>query len=220
MKCVTIGAIGAVAMAMACVGCGSDGGDPAGPAASGGAGGGSAYPAGPYGTAVGSVAADGAFQGWADPAGAAYDAAKLTGVRLGDYYDPTGELGHELLVVNACSPWCVQCQVLYDTLPAKGAEYAAKGVVTIGAIAEQGPGVPETSDDLAAWGQSHGVGFPLVLDPENKLAAFAAVEYGGWIPAAVVISARDMRVLGVLNGEALLSGELWTFVDQKLAQIP
>jgi hypothetical protein len=172
-----------------------------------------AYPEGPYGAEVGATIADLAFQGWIDPVAAGFDPAALVDITLGDLWDPEGAGGTELIVLNACAAWCVQCRVTYEQdLSGRAATYG-DAVVLLGSLAQSTAYEPAAAEDLAAWAQEFEVTFPLVVDPGNKLGAFASVEV---VPNYVVVSARDMTILGVFEGA---DPAVWGFVDQKLEQI-
>src|SRR5262245_708490 len=64
------------------------------------------YPAGPYGTDIGSVAPNMSFLGWKNATAENYDANAFDRVSFADFYDPDGSKGNKLLVINASAVWC------------------------------------------------------------------------------------------------------------------
>ena len=134
-----------------------------------------AYPAGPYGSEVGSIIKDHDFLGWRDPVRAGFDPNRLEEVRLSDFYDPRGQYT-ELIVLNASAVWCPACRSemqTLDRLDMSGA-YQRSKVVILGTLFEDAVGAPAKPEDLALWGNglSFLVDFPLVLDPGLKLGPY------------------------------------------------
>lgn len=178
------------------------------------------YPEGPYGTEVGAVMANLAFDAWRDPAADGFDPARLARFALSELYDPTGSAGSKLVVINACAVWCPLCGAAYgrestypDQIPVKYAQYHPRGVRLLGTLSQDANFMPIGNTALAEWASMFGVSFPFAADPGDQLGSFANIEAA---PNYVVLSARDMRVLGVFEAG---DPALWPFVDQKLAQV-
>jgi hypothetical protein len=193
--------LGCVALGLLLLGCGAEPKTTAAPT----------YPEGPFGTGVGDIVANLRFDGWLDPAAATFDAAAITPIELGSYYDPQGSKGVELVVVNACTVWCVPCKEVRH-LPAQAAEFGTS-VAVVATLSQDADFMPISTGAMAIWATANDITFPLGADADNKLGAFAVVEA---VPNYIVIDARDMRLLGVF--EAADPG-LWPFVAQKLEQI-
>lgn len=159
------------------------------------------YPAGPYGTEVGSVIANLSFLGWRDPVAAGYDANALERVSFSDFYDPGGERGLEVIVVNASAVWCTVCQTEFADMKnaAVYSRFKQVGVEIIGTLFEDAVGDPATPSDLTLWGNStrRAIEFPLVLDPGLKMGAYFTSDA---TPLNLVIDARTMRILHSFMG--------------------
>lgn len=172
-----------------------------------------AYPAGPYGSEVGSIIENHDFLGWRDPVRAGFDPNRLEEVRLSDFYDPRGQYT-ELIVLNASAVWCPACRSemqTLDRLDMSGA-YQRSKVVILGTLFEDARGAPARPEDLALWGNGLNflVDFPLVLDPGLKLGPYFSQSV---TPLNLVVDARTMEILFVFMG---YSQTLWTLVDAEL----
>lgn len=166
------------------------------------------YAPSPYGVEVGDTIANLSFAGWST---APYTTAGT--VRFSDFYDPNGTSGRKMLVVNVCSVWCLPCQKAYADFKAKAADYAAKGVSIVSVLYENGETKPVSVEEAAAYATKNEVAIPIAIDPAYQLSnAVRPVE----VPSYIVISVRDMKVLGTLKSAD--SGP-WAFVDQKLTEI-
>ena len=174
-----------------------------------------AYPAGPYGSQLGSIIADHTFLGWRDPVAAGFDASRLEEVRLSDYYDPGGTQT-ELIVVNASAVWCPACRSEMAEIDQRGLalRYRSSKVVLFGTLFEDNNTRPATPADLALWGSQLGfvVDFPLTLDPGLKLGPYFA---DAATPLNLIIDARTMEILQVYMG---YGATLWASVDRELSR--
>ena len=159
------------------------------------------YPAGPYGMEVGSVIANLSFLGWRDPVASAYDANALERVSFSDFYDPDGEKGLEVIVVNASAVWCGVCQRELADMKSTSvySRFRQAGVEIIGTLFEDAVGNPATPEDLMYWGNStrRSIEFPLVLDPGLKMGAYFTSDA---TPLNLVIDARSMRIMHAFMG--------------------
>jgi hypothetical protein len=177
------------------------------------------YPAGPYGTEVGSVIANLSFMGWSDPVGADYDASALERVSFSDFYDPDGEKGVEVIVVNSSAVWCTVCQAELADMKAASvySRFREAGAEIIGTLFEDAVGDPATPTDLTLWGKGtqRSIAFPLVLDPGLKMGAYFTSDA---TPLNLVIDARTMRILHSFMGYDRTAGTgLFGVVETELA---
>jgi len=176
-----------------------------------------AYPSGPYGHGVGAVIENLEFIGWRDPVAAGYDPALLERVRLGDFYDPTGEQ-NELLVINASAVWCTVCQAEMRDMNSSGtyAAYRGRKVQVLGTLFEDAQNNPAKPSDLSLWGSStvRAIAFPLVLDPALKMGVYFTSDA---TPLNLVVDARTMRITDSMMGYDPTPGTgFWGRVDQEL----
>jgi hypothetical protein len=172
-----------------------------------------AYPAGPYGSEVGSIIANHEFLGWLDPIRSGFDPNRLREIRLSDFHDPRGQ-DTELIVLNSSAVWCPACRSEMQTLDRldMSGSYRRAKVAIVGTLFEDGTGAPAKPEDLALWGNglSFLIDFPLVLDPALKLGPYFAQSV---TPLNLVIDARTMEILFVFMG---YSQTLWALVDGEL----
>jgi hypothetical protein len=168
------------------------------------------YPDGPYGTEAGSVAADQCFSGWARPAQVSHDEESLHTVSFSHFYDPTGDR-YELLLVNSAALWCAACEVEHQTLPDHYEELAPKGLAVLGAVFQDRQGDPATLADLTLWVETFGTTFPMVLDPDYQLGAYAPAASA---PLNLLIDARTMRIVEKFVGDQ--GNALWEPIEKEL----
>lgn len=176
-----------------------------------------AYPPGPYGHGIGAVIENLEFIGWHDPVAAGYDTSALERVRLGDFYDPTGER-YELLVINASAVWCTVCQgemrdmnsnQTYET-------YLGRKVQVLGTLFQDAQSNPAKPSDLTLWGSSavRAIAFPLVLDPALKMGVYFTSDA---TPLNLVVDARTMTIVDSMMGYDPTPGTgFWGRVDREL----
>jgi hypothetical protein len=171
-----------------------------------------AYPDGPYGTEPGATAADLCFRGWAEPDSVAHDASTLTNLSFGSFYDPAG-IRYELLLVNSAALWCSACQVEHDTLPDHYRELAPRGLAILSALFEDRQANPAGVADLALWVEVYGTPFPMALDPDYQLGAFAP---NASAPLNLLVDTRTMRILEKFTGDQ--ASVLWPLVEAELSE--
>jgi hypothetical protein len=175
-----------------------------------------AYPAGPYGTEVGSTAPDLCFEGWKDPAGAGYDPARLSPLCFSDFYDPTGA-SSKLLLVNSSALWCTACRYEYGgsgdrpSLSERLAERKARGFEILGTLFQNEKAAPASGAEAAAWAETYGVAFPFALDESHALGVFASPTIA---PFNLLLDTRTMHVVLALEGDepAVLFGAVDDFL--------
>jgi hypothetical protein len=178
--------------------------------ASGGSGGGASYPAGPYGREVGDVIENLSFQGWPDPLAAGFDPGRLETLAFADFYDPEGQ-ELELVLINTAAVWCQACKIEHETLPEENAEFSSRGLRIFSALLQDARSQPATIDDLVIWTSTFDVDYPMALDPEYQMAAFAPINRA---PLNLVVDARTMQITRKSVGDtastlfSYISGEL------------
>lgn len=162
------------------------------------------YPAGPYGTEVGSVVENYELLGWKAPAAANYDVGAFETVSLADLYDPDGSKGIKLLFINSSAVWCSVCNAEFAYMKSAGtyAEYRPKGVEFISTLFEDAanPPKPAKPSDLAGWGSKYDVQFPMQLDPGFKWGRFFTADA---TPMNLIVDARTMVIK-----EKILGGDI------------
>ncbi|HMR07284.1 MAG TPA: redoxin domain-containing protein [Polyangiaceae bacterium] len=175
------------------------------------------YPAGPYGTNVGSTIANYNFRGWLKPVDAGYDDTKFEDVAMSDFFDPTGEKSIKIIMLNASAVWCTVCRAEYSKFKAEGTylKYRAMGAEFVSAIFEdaKNPPNPAKPGDLSYWGVTYSGEFPMILDPGFKLGQFFTADA---TPMNLLIDAKTMKIVGkYLGGDTTaMFAQLEKFVAQ------
>jgi hypothetical protein len=215
----------ALALVLACVACGTNRPDiPPELLQETGSGGGSGdYPSGPYAanfkTDVGKVVPNLQFaQGWLDPAAANQDIAQLAPISFGDFYDPDGTKGNELMLVNTAAIWCSACKGEHGgtssqpSLSEHYAELSPRGLVVLSLLFEDNASNPATTSHLANWAKAYDTNFPFALDPEYQMIVFGSPKANA--PLNLVIDLRTMKLLaGWVGDQAAL---IWPFIESEL----
>ncbi len=182
-----------------------------------------AYPAGPYGINVGSIAPDFEWKGFQN-ALVQNDVANMQTIRLSDFYNPhvaddtyapaspaeddrlhTSELygagtpKPKALAVDIASVWCGPCKAEAETvLPPLYIKYQPQGgefLLQLGDGATGGKAA--TPKDLYTWTKKYQVNFPSTIDPDYKLGELFAKN--AW-PANVIIDTRTMKIVYAIAG--------------------
>ncbi|HYP97806.1 MAG TPA: redoxin domain-containing protein [Polyangiaceae bacterium] len=179
-----------------------------------------AYPKGPYGTAVGATIQNLSFLGWKHPDLAGYDASKFESVRLSDFYDPDGHTGVKLLAVNASAVWCGVCRREYQEMNTNNvyATLRPLGLEVLGALFEDANSFPAQPVDAQNWAKlsTHSVKFPFVLDPGFKLGAYFDSDA---TPLNMLIDVRTMTIVQITMGITDPTSKYWTQVQGMLAKM-
>lgn len=157
------------------------------------------YPPAPYGLTKGSVIENLTFLGWSQPAAVAYNLQSTAPLQLADFYDPRGEKGIELLLINAVAVWCGVCRNEYADLLSNDlyAQLKPRGVEMLGLLFEDNNGEPARYADLVNWGSNYSVAFPFALDPAFKTGVYFDRSA---TPMNMLVDARTMEVLEVITG--------------------
>jgi hypothetical protein len=186
----------------ACVGCGSNA--PEIPPelieaikASGSASG--DYPEGPYGNEEGDIAQNLCFdQAWLDPKASNFNPAAFERVCFADFYDPDGDKGIELLMVNTGAVWCVACQVEWGggggepSLSEHQRARYDRGFRVLGDLFEDAAENPATEENAVTWAKSFDVDFPFALDSTFKMGTFVDRSTQ---PFNMILDAKTMEIL-------------------------
>jgi len=180
-----------------------------------------AYPAGPYGINVGSVAPNFEWLGFQN-ASVKNDAMQV--IHLSDFYNPhhgdpsyvptdaahddrlyqvdlygVGTPKPNVLLVDIGSVWCPPCNAeAKTTLPPLRAKYKPLGgefLLQLGDSATQGK--PATQKDLFNWTKKYKVDFPSTIDPDYKLGELFPAN--AW-PANLMIDTRTMKIVRAVAG--------------------
>ncbi|HEV8246409.1 MAG TPA: hypothetical protein VGP93_11600 [Polyangiaceae bacterium] len=172
------------------------------------------YPNGPYGGEPGELVKNMCFQGFRAPdaSQARSRAASLDSVAFSNFYDPEGTT-YELLLVNSSAIWCSACRIEHETLPQHQTELGPHGLVVLSALFQDAKSNPAVTDDLVVWVETFQPNFPMVLDPDYQLGAFASAETA---PLNLVVDARTMRIVEKFIGDQ--SSVLWPFIENELSQ--
>ncbi len=179
------------------------------------------YPSGPYAKDIKSndPVADIQFaKGWLNPKADGYDPEKLVPIALSDFYDPDGQKGIELVLLNTAAGWCGACKNEHagtgsnPSLGEHAAELAPRGFRVLSALFQDGQSNPAQEKHLVSWAKTYETDFPFVLDPENQLGgAFNVTKLA---PLNLVIEAKTMKVLFGTTGDQ--SEVIWPFVEGEL----
>jgi len=182
------------------------------------------YPAGPYGTEVGSVVQSYDFECYLSKAQQA--TGELAPFQLADLYNPSGEgiyaddslLGagqpkKTLLVINVSASWCAPCKhEASELLPEEYEHFRPLGVEFLVDLAD-GDVVGEAAGigNLDAWVSSFDVEYLACIDPEYKLGALFDQAL---FPANLIIDLRTMTVEELAIG--VPQDSFWLRVEELL----
>ncbi len=170
------------------------------------------YPGGPFGTDPGATVVNTCFRGWANPGDGDHTDAALVDVGFGAFYDPTHKK-YELLLVNTAALWCAACKAEHQTLGERYTELAPHGLALLGALFQDNAFEPADTQDLAQWVATFDVKFPMVLDPDYQLGAYASADAS---PLNLLLDARTMRIMERWVGDQ--SSVMWPLIRDELAK--
>lgn len=171
------------------------------------------YPAGPYGTEEGDTVANLCFKGFRDPSQSSHDESALQTIAFSDYYDPSGSKGSELLLIDTSAVWCSACRTEHQTLPAKNQQYSARGLRILSTLFQNAKRDPASLKDLATWVETFKTNFPMLLDADYQLGAYAPADTA---PLNLVVNAHTMKIEKKLLGDQ--ESILWPYIDDSLPQ--
>ncbi len=183
----------------------SDPGGTGGTATAGAAGSGTAgsgttnqevYPPPPYGVAEGSTIADITFAGLRNPKSANYNFSgeKIEQISLRDYYNPTGDTTRpRMLLIAASAGWCGPCRLEADESMPNYKFWNPKGAEFLTALFDSNTaGTPAAPTDATSWSKTYKLEYPMVLDPQQKLGAYANLQA---VPFNLVIDLKTMTIV-------------------------
>ncbi len=120
-----------------------------------------------------------------------------------------------LILVNSAAIWCSACQVEHQALLEHASELGGEGLVILSALFQDAKRDPATTDDLLAWIETFEPNFPMVLDPDYQLGAYASAETA---PLNLVIDARNMQILQKFIGDQ--ASVLWPYLEKRARSAP
>jgi hypothetical protein len=155
-----------------------------------------AYPPGPYGTSQGSIIADITFAGLRNPKSANYnfESDKIEPISLHDYYNPTGDTSRpRVLLVAASAGWCGPCRQEASESMANWGYWNPKGAEFLTALFDSNtPGTAAAPADATSWSKSYRLEYPMVLDPQQKMGAYANLQA---VPFNIVVDLTTMTIV-------------------------
>jgi hypothetical protein len=194
------------------------------------------YPAGPYGTAKGSIVARYTFVGFQN---AQADHSATQPIQLADFYNPhaddasyapadaaqddrlfpagslygSGAPKPRALSITVSSSWCGACRNEAKTMiPARHLKYKPLGGEFLIQLNDgPAPGHVAVQQDLLSWTTQFHVNFPATIDAHRQLdALFVASVY----PANIILDTRTMRIVEVVAG--VPDDAYWATFEQTL----
>ncbi len=184
-----------------------------------------AYPEGPFGLEIGSIAENYKFIGYAKPH---EDQENYYEIQLSDFYNPTGDGVYEegsvhgagnpkptVLLIAVSAVWCGPCQYENaELLPVEYAEYAPQGAEFLLQLAD-GPtvGVPAKFSHLKSWTTKYDTKWPAVIDPSSKLSALFEADA---FPANILIDTTTMEIVDVIAGVPPADGPFFDTLEAHL----
>jgi len=166
------------------------------------------YPPGPYGAELGDTIEDFSFRGLQNPE-VNEDWKEL---RFSDYYDPQGEKGLTLLLLNTAAVWCQPCVIEHSDLPSRAEQYKDEGLAVFSALFQDADAEPADEATLLTWTRTFGTNFAMALDPSYQMGRFGPAASP---PLNLVVDPRDMKILARFIGYQ--DEPLWTFIEDELA---
>ncbi|MBK7581031.1 MAG: redoxin domain-containing protein [Myxococcales bacterium] len=163
------------------------------------------YPAGPYGTQVGSIIEPLALLGWTAPRQAGpegYDNSLFEPVNVAQYYNPTGAKPIKLLWINSSAVWCGPCNEEYRYMRDNKTyqnDIKPLGVELFGTLMEDGANPPNPAKpvNLTSWGVKYEVEAPMGLDPAFKVAKYFKQ---ATVPGGLFVDTKTMKIVEILSG--------------------
>ncbi len=156
---------------------------------------GCAYPAGPYGTAVGNVLdPSSTWQGYLPNA---TDASTL---KMSDLYDCDGSKGINAIVFDNAAQWCVACQYVAAYIPgwmsASGGNWSALGVAFVTLVIQTNQYEPATVTTAEQWRNMFNLASDtyVAADPQITFATNA-------LPHTLLVDPRTMKITSDLGND-------------------
>jgi hypothetical protein len=156
---------------------------------------GCAYPAGPYGTAVGNVLdPSSTWQGYLPNA---TDASTL---KMSDLYDCDGSKGINAIVFDNAAQWCVACQYVAAYIPgwmsASGGNWSGLGVAFVTLVIQTNEYEPATVTTAEQWRNMFNLasGTYVAADPQITFATDS-------LPHTLLVNPRTMTITANLDDD-------------------
>ncbi len=165
------------------------------------------YPAGPYGQEIGDTLGDLSFQGYRDPS----TSRELEEIRFADFYDPDGEKGVRLLLINTAAAWCQPCQIEHGDLPDRVRQFETQGLAVLSLLFQDQNGDPANLRTLDTWASLFDTNFSMALDPSYQMGLYGPAETP---PLNLIVDPSDMTLLATFIGNQ--EGPMWQFIDREL----
>lgn len=157
------------------------------------------YPPGPYGLHEGDVIKPLNWDGWvdsaADPDDDPFNETPTT--VLTEAYFQGSDPGARMILINASSGTCSNCQAEMPVVQSLFEEYRSRGVRMITALRADGQDAPADTAFAKEWGQTYGLTFATVADPTDKLKPFYESDA---MPMNMYIDASTMTIVEVRHG--------------------
>lgn len=154
------------------------------------------YPPPPYGVSEGSTIADITFAGLRNPKSAAYNFSsdKVEQISLHDYYNPKGDTTRpRMLLIAASAGWCGPCRLEAEDSMPNYKFWNPKGAEFLTALFDSNTaGTPAAPADATSWSKTYKLEYPMVLDPQQKLGAYANLQA---VPFNLVIDLKTMVIV-------------------------
>ncbi len=157
------------------------------------------YPAGPYGTAVGSIAANHSFFNPATKADISYGELRAAGEK-------------KLLLVTSGAGWCSACKQEAVELKAKYDEYGPQGLEIWSTLFQDFVGDPADEGFWNVWKGQLTPNYPLLLDVDFVLGAYFNPDSA---PMNMLIDLETMEILFLQTGfdPASVEAEIKKFLE-------
>jgi hypothetical protein len=151
------------------------------------------YPAGPYGTTVGStISPTLTWQGYAP------NSSSLSKVSITDFFDCDGSKGINALLLDASALWCGTCRAEASTIPTHLAAWGPDGIKFVTLIIEGLiVGQKGTTADALSWKTEYKLDDAwVVADPVYE---FAHPGTNG-LPTNILVDPRTMKIVKIVEG--------------------
>lgn len=166
------------------------------------------YPSGPYGTEIGSTVTPLTFSGYRNPE----ESRTEEEIGFADFYDPEGEKGVKLLLINTAAAWCQPCLIEHGDLPDRVRELSPLGLHVLSALFQDAAGEPASFQTLDTWTRNFETNFPMVVDPGYQMGLYGPAETP---PLNLIVDPIDMTLLARFVGNQ--EGPMWEFIERELA---
>jgi hypothetical protein len=158
-----------------------------------------AYPAGPYGYAVGDTIANFTLQGYRDTDADADDDPfneEPSDITLESFFSGQ-DLDARVLLIQVSAGWCSVCQDETRSLRTMWDEYKGKGGRFYTVLFQDDNEDPAQLDDVKAWGEYFGTHWPHGADPTDSLSPYFPEPS---VPLNIYVDLLTMKIVEVHVG--------------------